>query len=106
MLLLFSVRLVSSVRVEKVGAHQGVTYHVLVLSTEFMGQCSVTLPGSQCRGSVRCLSANCMCCLHQRTAEMRTVSVEGPLLKPRVSWVGRVPFIALAKDCPHVCLGT
>lgn len=32
MLLLFSVRLVSSVRVERVGAHQGVTYHVLVLS--------------------------------------------------------------------------
>lgn len=37
---------------------------------------------------------------------MRTVSAEGPLLKPRVSWVGRVPFIALAKDCPHVCPGT
>lgn len=74
MLLLYSVRLVSSMRVEKVGAHSwGVTYHVLVLSTELTGQCSVTLPGSQCRGLARCLSANCMYCLHPRTAGMRTV---------------------------------
>lgn len=48
LLLLYSDRLVSSKRVGKLGAHSWrVTYHILVLSTEPMGQCFVTLPGFQ-----------------------------------------------------------
>lgn len=46
LLLLYSDRLVSSKRVGKVGAHSwGVSYHILVLSTEPLGQCSDTLAG-------------------------------------------------------------
>lgn len=89
LLLLYSDRLVSSKRVGKLEAHSWrVTYHILVLSTEPMGQCFVTLPGFQCRGLVRCLSANCMHCVHPRTAGMRTVSVEGPTVKA-LSELGR-----------------
>lgn len=33
----------------------GVSSRVLVLSTELVGQCSLMLPGSQCRGMVRYL---------------------------------------------------
>lgn len=89
-LLLYSDRLVSSKRVVgKVGAYSwGVSYHVLVLSTEPLGQCSDTLPGSQRRALVRCLSANCMHCVHPHTAGMRAVCVEGPVAKA-LSELGR-----------------
>lgn len=89
LLLLYSDRLVSSKRVGKLEAHSWrVTYHILVLSTEPMEQCSVTLTGFQCRGLVGCLSANCMRCVHPYTAGMRTVSVEGPVVKA-LSELGR-----------------
>lgn len=73
-----SDRLVSSKRVGKVGAHSwGVSYHILVLSTEPLGQCSDTLPSSQCRALVRCLFANCMHCVPPHRPGMKTVCVEG-----------------------------
>lgn len=55
-----------------------------------------------------CLSANCMHCVHPRTAGMRTVSVEGAVVKA-LSELGRkllCPSLPLAKDCPHVFPGT
>lgn len=89
LLLLYSDRLVSSKRVGKVEAHSwGVSYHVLILSTEPLGQCSDTLPGSQCRALVRCLSENCMHCVHPHTAGVTTVCVEGPVAKA-LSELGR-----------------